>query len=83
MRAQLATTMTLTEAEICLSDSRRKLASYENLAAQAPRDSVLDQIRQEIVRLELVVQRLPSRSVKIHRLIQAWRRCHTNLWAQS
>lgn len=74
--------MTLTEAEFCISDSRRKLASYSDLAAIEQRDNLLPQIRDEIVRLEIAAQNLPCRSAKIHRLIQAWRRCHNALGAR-
>ncbi|WP_108398501.1 hypothetical protein [Devosia submarina] len=72
--------MTLSEAERHLTNSRNKLASYGELAASTKREKTLEAIREEIVRLEIIAQNLPSRATKIHRLIQAWRRCHAALW---
>jgi hypothetical protein len=72
--------MTLTEAEFCINDSRQKLAAFNQIATQAKPDKLLALVREEIVRLELAAQNLPSRAVKIHRLIQAWRKCHAELW---
>lgn len=72
--------MTFIEAEFCINDSRRKLASYSQLVATAKCDNLLAQIREEIVRLEIAAQNLPGRSAKIYRLIQGWRRCHDALW---
>ncbi|HEY0034934.1 MAG TPA: hypothetical protein VGB81_16850 [Devosia sp.] len=73
--------MTLSEAELHIADSRRKLATYGEMARDATPDKVLQLIRDEIVRLEMAAQTLPHRGTKIHRLIQAWRRCHSALWA--
>lgn len=72
--------MTFSEAELHLSNSRHKLASYGELTSTTKRDKVLESIREEIVRLEIIAQNLPSRATKIHRLIQDWRRCHAALW---
>ena len=72
--------MTLSEAELHLNNSRHKLAAYGELPATSKREKALEAIREEIVRLEIMAQNLPSRSAKIHRLIQAWRRCHAALW---
>ena len=73
--------MTLSEAELNIADSRRKLAAYGELAHNAKPDIAVQLIRDEIVRLEMAAQALPHRSPKIYRLIQAWRRCHAALWA--
>jgi hypothetical protein len=72
--------MTSSEAELHINSSRNKLAAYGELTATTKRDKALELIREEIVRLEIIAQTLPSRSTKIHRLIQAWRRCHAALW---
>jgi len=72
--------MTSTEAELHINTSRSKLAAYGELTATTKREKALELIREEIVRLEIIAQKLPSRSTKIHRLIEAWRRRHAALW---
>jgi hypothetical protein len=71
--------MTHSEAELHIADSRRKLAAYGEITRETKHDKILELVRDEIVRLEIAAQKLPNRAAKIHRLIQAWRRCRATL----
>lgn len=69
----------LPEADQMILESRVKLASLLSYTG-VRMDDFATMVRSEVLELETLALAVPSKAVKIHRLLQRWRRLYSSLW---